>query len=70
MGEKANLNIRMEFTNIFNRTEEANPTATNAQLTQTRNAATGLTSAGFGWINTTAVAAPSRQGTIVARITF
>ncbi|HXE63293.1 MAG TPA: TonB-dependent receptor [Bryobacteraceae bacterium] len=70
VGDKANLNIRMEFTNVFNRTQMANPTATNAQLTQTRNATTGLNSAGFGWINTTAVAAPSRQGTIVARITF
>ena len=67
--ERATVNIRMEFTNIFNRTEMGNPTATNAQATQTRNAA-GQATAGFGWINTTAVAAMSRQGTIVARFQF
>jgi len=67
--ERATLNIRMEFTNIFNRTEMANPTAINAQATQTMNAAR-QTTAGFGYINTTSVAAMSRQGTIVARFQF
>ena len=33
--ERANLQIRAEFTNIFNRTETNNPTATNALATQT-----------------------------------
>jgi hypothetical protein len=61
------------------------PTNANAFATQTRNAQ-GLTSAGFGWINTNAVggaltsgasvvagqfATPQpRQGTIVARFTL
>ena len=33
--EKATLNIRAEFTNLFNRTEINNPTSTNARATQT-----------------------------------
>ena len=67
--ERANLNIRAEFTNVFNRTEVNSPTSTNAGATQTRNA-TGQTTGGLGWINTTSVAAPSRAGTIIARFQF
>jgi hypothetical protein len=83
--ERANLMIRAEFTNIFNRTGLNVPTNTNAFATQTRNAA-GQTTGGFGWINTAAVggnnSAPAaavagtfatplpRQGTLVARFTF
>jgi Carboxypeptidase regulatory-like domain/TonB dependent receptor len=66
--ERVTLNVRMEFTNIFNRTEMSNPVATNAQATQT--VVKGQPTAGFGWINTTAVAAQSRQGTLVARFQF
>ena len=50
---------------MFNRTEPNNPTATNALATQTRNAA-GLTTAGFGYINTATTGTP-RQGQLVAR---
>jgi len=46
-----------------------NPTSTNVLATQTRNSA-GQTTAGFGFINTSSVALPPRQGTIVARIRF
>ena len=74
--ERAQLNVRVEFDNIFNRAEMPNPTVTNAAQTQTRNAA-GAASAGFGFVNTattgatTSVGTPtSRQGTIVARFTF
>jgi len=64
------LNIRMEFTNVFNRPNAPNPTSTNALASQTRNSS-GAATAGFGWINTSTVsAASSRQGTIVARIRF
>ena len=70
------MSIRAEFTNIFNRTEPPNPTATNALATQTRNATTGLTTGGFGFINVlsapvaaTGILVP-RQGTIVGRFTF
>ncbi len=83
--ERANLQVRAEFTNIFKRTGLNVPTNTNAFSTQTRNPQ-GLTSGGFGWINTAAVGGaltsgasvvagqfatpPPRQGTIVARFTF
>jgi hypothetical protein len=67
--EGMTFQIRAEFSNIFNRTEVGNPTSTNVLATQTRNAA-GKTTAGFGFINTSSVALPSRQGTIVARFRF
>ncbi len=74
--ERANVNIRIEFSNVFNRAQIPNPTSTNALATQTKNAA-GVPTAGFGFINTAAVAATtttgtpsSRQGTVVARFTF
>ena len=65
-----NFNIRAEFTNVLNRTVIPNPTSTNAKATQTIS--NGLTTAGFGRINTAAApAAPtSRQGIIVGRFTF
>jgi hypothetical protein len=71
--EGMTLNVRAEFTNIFNRTEMANPTSTNALATQTRLVPSDPTSkptAGFGYINSSTVAAPSRAGTIVARFQF
>ena len=67
--EGASLQIRSEFTNIFNRTEASNPTVTNALATQTRNAA-GQTTAGFGYISTATTAAPPRQGQLIARFQF
>jgi hypothetical protein len=83
--ERATLQIRAEFTNIFNRAGINTPTATNAFATQTRSP-NGNTSAGFGYIPSAAVggaasnpAAASaasfatprpREGTLVARFTF
>jgi hypothetical protein len=67
--ESMNLQIRAEFTNIFNRAQVNDPTSTNALATQTRNAQ-GQTTAGFGRINTGTVFSSPRQGTIVARFTF
>jgi hypothetical protein len=56
---------------VFNRTQPNDPTATNPQQTQTVNPATGLTTAGFGFINTLGTTfAPPRQGQIVARFQF
>lgn len=66
--EKMNLQVRGEFTNMFNRTVLNNPTSTNALATQTRNSA-GKTTAGFGYINT-ANTIGQRQGQMVARFTF
>jgi len=73
MREKMTLNVRAEFTNIFNRTEVNNPTSSNAFLTQARvnNAdPTSQTTGGFGYINTSTTASLPRQGSIVARIVF
>ncbi|HJT87956.1 MAG TPA: hypothetical protein VJ732_08870, partial [Bryobacteraceae bacterium] len=68
--EKASLQIRAEFTNIFNRTGLNNPLSNNALATQqVRN---GQAVAGFGWISTAATTTTPlpRQGTLVARFTF
>ena len=75
--ERATINIRAEFSNIFNRARMQDPYFANAQATQTRNATTGQATAGFGWLNTafgtagavTGVQLP-RNGTIVGRLTF
>jgi hypothetical protein len=69
---KVKLNIRTEFTNIFNRSRLPNPSSTNAKTTPTTNQATGNLSGGFGFINTAvAPSTPaSRQGQIVGRLTF
>ena len=67
--EKTSLQIRAEFTNIFNRTQVNNPTSTNGLATQTRNTA-GLTTAGFGYINNGTTFSPPRQGQLVARFIF
>jgi hypothetical protein len=66
--ERATLNVRLEFNNIFNRTYMVNPVSANAQATQT--VTNGKTSAGFGWINTASVLNPPRNGTLVARFQF
>jgi hypothetical protein len=68
--ERMSLQVRAEFTNIFNRQIWGNPTATNAQATTT-TLANALLSGGFGYINTTngAGAAP-RSGMLVARFQF
>jgi len=72
--ERFNLQIRAEFTNIFNRTEPNNPLVTNAFATPTHSA-NGNTSGGFGAIITNAATgavtfASPRQGTLVARFQF
>jgi hypothetical protein len=75
-----NLQVRAEFTNIFNRAFMQNPVDTNANAAVTC-ATTGSTATactggferrtgGFGWINTATVAAAARSGQLVARFTF
>jgi hypothetical protein len=66
--EKAQLSIRADFQNIFNRTAWTVTTSTNATALQTRNATTGTTTSGFGYINT--LGGNPRMGLIVARISF
>ncbi|HEY7338825.1 MAG TPA: carboxypeptidase regulatory-like domain-containing protein [Bryobacteraceae bacterium] len=67
--ERASLQIRAEFTNMFNRTEMNNPSATNPLQTPTRNGA-GQTTAGYGYVNVGTVFSPPRQGQLVARFQF
>jgi hypothetical protein len=66
--ERANLQVRAEFTNVFNRTQFNAPTSTNAFATQSTTA-TGQTTAGFGYINTATTGDP-RAGMLVARFQF
>jgi hypothetical protein len=66
--ERVSLQIRAEFTNIFNRTEVNNPTSTNALATQT--AVNGQTTSGFGYINNGTTFGAPRSGQLVARFQF
>jgi hypothetical protein len=67
--ERASLQIRAEFTNIFNRTEFNNPTVTNPLATQTTSG-TGQTTAGYGYINNGTTFSAPRQGQLIARFQF
>jgi hypothetical protein len=68
--ERAQLQIRAEFTNIFNRVVLPAPSSTNAAATTTHSA-NGLLSAGFGFMNTTnGAGAVPRAGQLVARFSF
>jgi hypothetical protein len=73
--ERASFNLRMEFSNIFNRAFWNNPSATNAAAAQVR-APNGNASSGFGRIDTTTFSASTgpnilpRSGVLVARFTF
>jgi hypothetical protein len=67
--ERTTLQIRADFTNIFNRTEMNNPTSTSATATQTTNAA-GQTTSGFGYINNGTTFSAPRAGQLVARFAF
>ena len=69
LSEKAQLSIRADFNNVFNRLVIGNPSSTNAKATQTVRPGTGETQSGFGDINTNFGTNP-RSGMIVARIQF
>ena len=72
--ERVNLNVRVEFNNIFNRTQLPNPTVTGNFATAptkfTSGPQTGLYSGGFGTLSVLSGTTVSRTGTYVARITF
>jgi hypothetical protein len=68
--ERYSLEVRAEFFNVFNRTYLANPTTTGPQSAQVRNATTGNTVSGFGYINPTSLYMQPRNGQLVARFTF
>jgi hypothetical protein len=74
--ESMSFNIRMEVSNVFNRSFWGDPSNTNAKLQQT-TLKNGNTSAGFGKVTTTsptsfgsAANLLPRQGVIVGRFTF
>jgi hypothetical protein len=69
---RINLQLRAEFTNIFNRTYLADPVATSYSATQTTNPTTGQPSGGFGYINllSSQTASNVRSGQIIARLSF
>ena len=67
--EGLSLQIRAEFTNIFNRLRVPNPTATNALATPLFDP-NGYTLSGFGRIDTLSPAGGPRTGTILARLRF
>jgi hypothetical protein len=70
--EKMALTLRMNFTNIFNRTEMANPAFTNATAATTRSPTTGFLTGGFGFVNYVGggTLLPPRQGTAEMRFSF
>jgi len=81
--EKVTLNVRAEFTNIFNRTYFNNPTVSGTgispQTAPTCKTASGSNGAcspgeqivsGFGSINTSTLLYPPRTGQIVAKFSF
>jgi len=80
--ERAKFDLRIEFTNIFNRSLWADPAGadlTNAKSTQTRQPlkpgqTIGTTSAGFGRVVTTGFTTTQnlypRQGVVVGRFSF
>jgi hypothetical protein len=70
--ERYALTFRMNFTNIFNRIEMANPAFTNATAPTTRNTTTGFLTGGFGFINYVggSTFTPPRQGTAELRFSF
>jgi hypothetical protein len=67
--ERMTFEIRSEFFNVFNRTQMANPTSTNALQTPQFNSA-GIPTAGFGRINSAELGANPREGHIVFRLQF
>ncbi len=77
--ERASFNLRMEFTNVFNRSVVNDPANTNAKAAITR-APNGNITGGFGSINATTpptglgtiaiVNLAPRNGTLVGRFTF
>ena len=73
--ERVQMQIRIDFQNIFNRAYFAAPTSTNAAANQVRGA-NANTTAGFGYINTatplaaTAAAPGPRAGNLVLKLIF
>ena len=67
--ERVSLNVRAEFTDIFNRAFISNPSSTNATTSVLTRNPNGTTAAGFGSQLTSTTLQP-RNGLIVARVQF
>ncbi len=67
--ERMSFQLQAMFFNAFNRTYLNNPDSTNARATQVR-AANGVTTAGFGRINTGTTQFGPRDGVLSARFQF
>ena len=73
---RVNLNVRIEFQNVFNRTFLSTPTATNPTATTFfnntfANGQPGALSSGFGYVNSVnGAGSQPRNGQIVARLQF
>jgi hypothetical protein len=80
MRERLNLNLRAEFTNVFNRTYPNNPSTASPQTAPVCKTASGTNGActqpgqlivsGFGSTNVSTVLYPPRTGQIVAQFQF
>src|SRR5581483_8936340 len=71
--ERMAVMVRVDFSNVFNRTYLNNPTATGYANPQSKNPVTGLNTGGFGYINlatTGTQLGQPRNGTAVLRLTF
>jgi hypothetical protein len=71
-GTTKTLTVRMNFQNIFNRTEMQNPAGTNISAPKTTNPTNGFLTGGFGFINYVGGSTfqPPRQGTLEMRLQF
>ena len=69
--ERVRFTVRMNFTNILNRTQLQNPTAT-TPASSTSVSSAGLLTAGYGFINYVGGSTflPPRQGTLEMRLSF
>ncbi|HEY7339196.1 MAG TPA: TonB-dependent receptor [Bryobacteraceae bacterium] len=73
--ERASFNLRIEFTNVFNRSVFSDPSSTNAKAVVT-HAPNGNITGGFGSLAATGTIAASglnllpRSGTLIGRFTF
>jgi hypothetical protein len=67
--ERASLNVRIEFTNVFNRTFMNHPDFDQPADSAGEERAGG-TASGFGFIDTTSVNDAAWQGQLVAQFRF
>jgi len=71
--ERVSLNVRAEFTNVFNRVRLPQPTTgatTGFQAPPIISPITGLYTSGFGTVVPTGGTTGARSGTIVGRLQF